>query len=1081
MPSFFVNIDILIDMYIILKNTDMTRCPFCNHQPTIKDAIYCANCGSRLVSDARQAVTSDRLKFWGGELRLLSVFFVNFVGFEKYLDRSVHSHVMITIRECFKEIEGIIKTADGSSNQIVPDDRILAIFGAPRAHHDDPIRAVRCAYNIRQWWLEKKSMEQYLENIDITIGVHTGRAFFGYVLEESSFLTVIGDTINTACRLAELCPAREIMVSENTYEKVQDYVEVEHIGERSIKGRKAKVDVYLVKEVKEERRLKTSQKYPLFGREKELNRLIELSRDINRNRLTIAIIRGQMGIGKSRLKEGFEEFLLRERSINFMETHCSTDIESPYFPFRFLLREYFKLNEFDSKELMARKIDEIIAIKGLSPVEAKGVKHLFLTDVRRLKGEEARSTNEEIYISVKNLLRRECQNQPLILIFEEFNKIDVMSRELISYLSFELENEPLILLMVNITKDFLTNISSLVKIDEINLSPLSIKAVGDLVKFMLDEVDDRLVDFIYRTTGGNPLFAIEAVRHSQRANVIKKVDGRWSLEKEQRLPFLDDLYGVVMSTIDSLPTDYRLIIDYASVIGYSFGLRILRGLLNRPELRDQLDYLIREGYIILSKDEEDPIYIFRHNLLKDAAYTVLPLRKRKELHQKVAGLFETTYAGQLSNFYENIAHHYMSSDNFRKAAVYFKMAGDRAMNIYALEQALHFYKTFLKIKKDHEGTVPADLHREVLLNLADLYEITGNVQKMEDVAIEGLEGAVRDKNLRQELNFTERQGYAEILFSRFEKAEEVLLLGVQKCEAEMEDVLTMFYADLGLLYTSRYEYEKGILYYNMSWNTARDKIRHSEILCLYNLAQLHRSLGNFEQALEYLDYGLEHLIGKEDMHRIAQFKYLIGDINHQIWYLERAMELLAEASRIAEAIGHIEVYIKSNLDLSIINIHEKKHGAAVGHLDLADKKLSFFTRENLLSEINLKKALISFYRDESGKAEDYLSSALRIAQRYKQREVECQCHLLWAMIDKENGWQHAQTALEIAENIKLPPLIAAALFQMTRQLRHEGDLDKMRFYGKKALLIYNDLKTKLSDDNRQFFSQHPEFVKLLEL
>jgi predicted ATPase len=126
------------------------------------------------------------------------------------------------------------------------------------------------------------------------------------------------------------------------------------------------------------------------------------------------------------------------------------------------------------------------------------------------------------------------------------------------------------------------------------------------------------------------------------------VSGRWYLEKEQRLPFLDDLYGVVMSTIDSLPSHYRLIIDYASLIGYSFSIRVLQRLFERAHLKEQLNYLAEEGYIVLSKNDKDPVYVFRHNLLKDAAYTVLPLRKRKEIHQVVASLLEELYADTIN-------------------------------------------------------------------------------------------------------------------------------------------------------------------------------------------------------------------------------------------------------------------------------------------------------------------------------------------------------------------------------------------------------------------------------------------------
>ena len=1060
----------------------MVKCSLCDYQQVIKEALFCTNCGNRLIAEAKETAVSDRLKFWGGELRQLTVFFVNFIGFEKFTEKHVYLNAMIYVRECLKEIEERIKNFDGTANQIIPDDRVLGIFGAPRAHHDDPLRAVRCAYQIENWWLKKKATNEFLKDVDITVGVNTGSAFFGYVLKESTLLTVIGDTINTACRIAEIGSPHEILISESTHERVREYTEVEHIGERSVKGKTAKIDVYLLKGIKEEAKVTAAQKTPLFGNEAEIKKLLNIVQEIKKNKLSVCIICGQMGVGKTRLKEEFESNLLKDESVKFIETHCSTQIESPYYPFKFLLRNYFKLNEFDNKEVLARKIGEQILNNGLLPIDVKGIIHLFLTDLRRLRSDEIHSISEEIYTSMKNLIRAECRRQPLILIFEDFNRVDAMSKDLISYLIAELETEPLMLLMVNISKDTLTTIANIAqKLEEISLASLSIKDLGDLIRFMLNDVDDKLIDFIYRTSGGNPLFAIEAIRHTRRTKVIKEVSGRWYLDKEQRLPFLDDLYGVVMSTIDSLPSDYRLIIDYAAVIGYSFGLRILKELFKQPNLHEHLNYLVNEGYIILSKNAQDPVYIFRHNLLKDAAYTVLPLRKRKEIHRQVANLFETLYADQLSSFYENVGHHYLSCDNFNKAANYFKQAGDRAKNLYALDQAFSFYNNVLKIKKDSDNQVPDVLVRDVMLNLTDLYEMTGDIQKMEKIAAEGWQSASKDSDFDHEVIFSERNSYAQILLGQFDKAEGLLLENIHKCQDKKPDILTILYADLGSLYINKDEYERSILYYNLAWNTARaNEIKDGEILCLLNLSHLHRNLGNYEQAFDYLNYSLDNLVSTGDVRRIVQIKYLIAGINYQIWNLERAKEMLLEVSTVAETIGSIETYIKSELDLAVIDASNGKPDEAEKYLKFVDKNISFFTRENLLAEINLKKALVFYKNGDHSKAKDFILNALRIAQRFRQKEAECNCYNLLSLVDESRFLTHALKALDIAETLKLPPLIAAALFRLTQIFIQDNEVEKARYYGRKALLVYDDIKTKLKDENRQFYIQRPEYKKLLE-
>jgi predicted ATPase len=794
--------------------------------------------------------------------------------------------------------------------------------------------------------------------------------------------------------------------------------------------------------------------------------LIEIAQSIKEKKAEFCVVTGQMGIGKSRLKEEFEKYITKDGSFKYLETHCSVEIPSPYFPFKLLLARYFEINENDDSAAVAKRINEAIARRHMSPLIAKGLQHLFLTDIQRIKHDEMLSINEEIYTSVKSLIRFESQANPLVIIFEEFNKADEMSKYLMVYLTSELKDETVMFLMVNVSKEFLTNID--VPIEEINLTPLAFHEIKDLIIHILDDVEETLVQFMYKSAGGNPLFTIEAVRNTRRTKVIKKVSGRWILGKDQHLSFLDDLYGVVMSTIDSLPSRYRLIVDYAAVVGYSFSYRILHGLLEYEGLREQLQYLVEEGYIIMSKNGQDPIYVFRHNLLKDAAYTVLPMRKRREIHKLVAILFEELYADQLSAFYENIAHHYLSCEDYGKAATYFALAGDKAKNLYAIEQALEFYNTVLEIDKD-KGTLTTDLLRSVFLNMTDLYEITGDVKKMKKISEQGLESARCDKNLESEVTFLERFGSSLLLINKLNEAEELFLTAIDKCGGEMVEILAVLYSDLGLLYQARNEYEKSILHYSTSWKTAQaHKIKKGEILCLLNMAKLHDSLGNYEQALEYLDYGLDDLIPTEEIRWQLQYKYQTAQTMFEVWALAQCQDALLECFEIADSIDNIETYLKSALDLAIIFAINGDSQKADEYIRFADAKFSFFVRDELLAEINLRKAKINFYESNHQKAIDFAVYALKTAQKLSRRELECQCYTLLSSLESEQADEYARKALDIAEEIKLPPLIAAALFRMTEMFRAEEDFEKARHYGRKALFIHDDIKLKLKDGQLRF-------------
>jgi class 3 adenylate cyclase len=1058
----------------------MKGCTYCNYPDIPDDAVFCARCGAALKTDMVRAVESERLRLLGGELRLLTVFFVNLSGIDKLIKKETYATMKDYVQDFLTDIETIIDEYNGTSNRIIPDFRILGIFGAPHAHHDDALRATRCVSRIRDWWLETKEESKFLKEIDLRIGLNTGRAFFGFVLKESPFLTVIGDTINIAARLTEISQQSEILMSRTTYNAVFRYIDAEHVGEQTVKGKKTKVDIYRLEKIRATPRTVEPQRMPLFGRETELKKLLTLAQESVTQKAVHCIVNGQMGIGKTRLKEELEVRLNKNDEVTCLETNCSVDIQSPYYPFRTLLRDLLHLHELDSKEVMAKRIDALVGEKNLNPALARGIKHLLLTDIGRLHSEEMRMVNEEIYASMRNIIRIECRKKPLILIFEEFGQADVMSKDLVTYLISELSEDPVMLLLINTPEYHFEGVSS--SIHEIDLKPLTRQNVHALIQHILGNVDTGLADFIYREAGGNPLFTIEAIRNTRRNQIIKQSSGKWYLVKDQALVFLDDLYGLVMSTIDSLASDARLIVDYASVIGYRFSFRILKELLTRPDLKEHLDHLIAEGYVILSSDGEDPIYIFRHNLLKDAAYTVLPVRKRKEIHLKVASLFEQIYSQNLSSYYEDVARHYMASDQHEYATKYFKLAGDKAKNLYAIDQAVSFYEQVLSIKKEFSYQLSQDLYRDIMLNLIDIYEIKGDINKMEKTARERFSEAKNDGDQKNALLFAERQAYGLILLNRMEQAEGLLVASIEECDTEMANILPILYADLGMLHASRYEYDKCLFNYNLSWRTARaNNIKEAEILCLLNLSKLHKSLGNYEKALDYLHHGLEILVDTEDIRKNIELQYLIAGIDYEMWNVEKAKNALNECLMTADSIGSFDAYIRSALDLACIHSLNGESSLVMQYLKDVDKKISFLIRENLLAEINLKKALVYYHSHEHKKANDYVINSIRIAERSQQREIEFHCYRLLSMIEKHHSMEHAKRALDIAERMNLPPLIGDALYRITIIFLENQDIERARYYGRKALLVYDDIKSRLSDTNRKHYIRRPEYSKLLEI
>jgi predicted ATPase/class 3 adenylate cyclase len=1058
------------------------ECNFCGYKEILDDYSFCPNCGAQLFVSVTKETESEHVKLWGGESRIATIFFVNFINTARGVDKIRVRQNVIYLADAMDEIEKIVNKYNGTANKILPDNRILAAFGIPKTQKDDPERAIECIIAIKEYY-QNKAKSGGFGDWRISFGVNTGWVFFGYIIPELSYLTIIGDTVNIAARLVQISPIDRVYMSEATYKNIVHFVNAEFIGERSVKGRAEPVKIYELKKFTKEKKTAQISKFPLLGREKEFNKLVSLAQSIKEKRaLKLCAITGQMGIGKTRLKEEFKEFISRSDEFQVQETYCAVEMHTSYYPFKLLLREQLNLNKYDNQATINKKIEDFVSSSGLTEQDGMGLKHLFITDLSRSLGDRMQKIQQEIFSAIRNFLKKSSQKKPLILIFEEFNRADDMSKTLTAFLINELIDCPIFILMVNFIED--ARFKEYISKEIINLTPLSFDDVKRLIKFVLNcEIDEKLGEYVYKISGGNPLFVIQTLRSIQKTGVIKQDEtGHWYLEKERKVPFLDDLYGVVMSGVDALPSAHRLLIDYAAVIGYSFTKKIIANLLgDAPDIINRIEYLCNEDYIIQFRGGDDPVYIFRHNLLRDVVYSTLPMKKRKEIHKKIAELLEDIYADCLSEYYEILGQQYLSCDKYDKAGYYFKLSGDKARALYSIEPAINYYNTVLRIAEENSGAVDFELISNCYLNLCDLYEFKGDIQRMKLMAEQGLESARKTNVQRWILQFSERLAKACYLLGDYKRAEELYIEAIEKCKEDMPDILSMLYSGLGLLYSTKNEPEKSLLNYNLAWVTARNSnFKEGELLCLISLSKMHQNLGNYELCLEYLNYALTELVDVKDILTISQLKYAIGDVYYQIGNIEKAKKFLQEAFNLTEAIG-FEITIELAVYLALLNVIQQNVAEANYYLELVNKKISVFVREGLLAEINLKKAIIYNYLKQYERAKEFVNNALKLATKFNNKEIKIFSLILLAELDQENADKYLKQALEIGETLKFPPLIGEVMFNLALRYHQQNDTGRASYFGRKALYIFDDIKAKLSPENKETFVRKPIYTKLLEM
>jgi tetratricopeptide (TPR) repeat protein len=230
-----------------------------------------------------------------------------------------------------------------------------------------------------------------------------------------------------------------------------------------------------------------------------------------------------------------------------------------------------------------------------------------------------------------------------------------------------------------------------------------------------------------------------------------------------------------------------------------------------------------------------------------------------------------------------------------------------------------------------------------------------------------------------------------------------------------------------------------------------------------------------------VEYCLDDLLAPEEKRWRIQFMYLQSEIYYRIWDLAKAEELMKGCHAQADDLGYTEYFLRSSLDLVHLKLLKREEVDIQPYITAVDNKVSFLIRQHLLTNLNYKKALIFSIIQDHTKARDYVTSALSSAERMDQKETAARCNLLLSSVGDEKGIDLAMQALDIADTIKMPPLIGEALYQLTQIYKTRNDLEKARYYGRKALLVYDDLKFKLHKEHQEIFSRRPEYLTLLEV
>ncbi len=644
-------------------------CPNCHfaNPPQFK---FCGECGHQL----EEAVTRKIAPSIEGERKQVTVLFSDLSGYTTISERLDPEEVKKIMSQIFGEITSVVNKYDGTIEKFI-GDAVMVLFGVPKAHEDDPIRAIRAAEEIHGvvGTISTQFDDEIGKPLSMHTGINTGLVVTGEVTMEKGTLGVTGDTVNVASRLSGLAKPGEILVGQDTYLQAGGYFTFEKMEPTKVKGKTEPVPVYRVVEEKVKvghiRGLATQGiSSPLVGRDAEfvaikgcVNRLLDGQGGI------LSVI-GEAGLGKSRL---MAEICNRTdlSSLQWLEGHTlSYGQKISYWPFQEIIRQYAEISEDDSDleawqklesritELFAADTGEILPY--LARLLTLDIKGEYAAQIKYLDGE---AMGRQVFLASRRFFERLAQTQPLMLLFEDLHWADESSTLLLEHLLPLVNRVPLLICGVSrpepktpvfrlreiAAKDFERRYT------EIRLSPLSQTESAELMRNLLEieNLPFRVGQTIVDKADGNPFFLEEIMRSliDGGAVVRDSTTGRWRATTHiETINIPDTIQGVIMARVDRLDEELKQVLRTASVIGRSFLYRILRAIEQAvKELDHHLDNLQAMELIREKQRIPELEYIFKHALVQESTYESILLQKRRELHARVAQVIETLFSDRL--------------------------------------------------------------------------------------------------------------------------------------------------------------------------------------------------------------------------------------------------------------------------------------------------------------------------------------------------------------------------------------------------------------------------------------------------
>ncbi len=741
---------------------------------------------------------------------------------------------------------------------------LLMMWGAPIAYENDVERALN-------FILELSARTR----LPLRAGLSYRMAYAGFIgasLRED--YTAYGWGVNLAARLMENSGPGEFWMDAEIARRAEKHFHINFLDEYKFKGFHVNQKTFRL--IGRKQAAEAVYQGQLVGRKGELESLASFVDPLKEGKFAgVMVLKGEAGIGKSRLVHTFQlSDYFHDQSTNWVVCQADEILRLPFNPFKDWLKERFELLEGHSDKInliaFSRNIQELIDVTPDAELAAELARTISvlaaLIDISvpgsLYESLSAKGRYENTLIALSVFLRAESLQKPIVLFMEDTHWLDEETGEFISYfvrslLAESAKQYPIAIIATQRPEGDSVKMMDEVSMSGIRLGKLSTASLNLLAEEILGKpISNSLTKLLDDRADGNPFFAEQILRYLLEQNALTLDEsGKYFASENAQISLPTDVRAVLIARLDQLTQRVRETVQTASVLGRDFEVRVLAEMLKNDD------------YFVHSLDQAEkaniwaPLteleYIFKHALLRDAAYSMQLVVHQREMHKLAVSAMEVVYRDDMEPHYGELAYHAEKAELQEKALHYLTMAGELAMSVFQNHQAVDYFTRALLY-------VPVeDLPRKFNLLLK-----------------------------RVECNFQAGNPFAQV--------DDLALL--ENMAAELNEPL--FFAQVfnrqAYLAARQGDYKR-VVEYALKAKAIAEQIGEDDILFAINLvipnALAH--LGRLEDAMKYAHAGLEFSHMKKDITAEARSLSVLGLVALEVEGPSAAFNYQSEALRLS--------------------------------------------------------------------------------------------------------------------------------------------------------------------------------------